>query len=672
MKNPLLETEGLPAFNFIRPEHVETAVQQTLDQQRAKLRQTEKIAAVTFESAEELERIQDVIHRVWSPIAHLNAVLSTPELRDAYNNCLPMIAEFSTEMAQSGTLYALYSQLEQDIDPAEKIKLRLLSHTLRDFRLSGVSLPEEERVRFKHLVMELSQRQAAFEQNLMDATDAFKHHEVNEEVLVGIPDMVLRRAKEFAKAQGHPGWLLTLDPPTYLAVITHAKNEDLRAHYYEAWVTRASDQGPQAGRWDNRPLIEKIASLRHESALLLGFNNYAEFSLATKMAGTPEEVLEFLQNLAKKSKPVARAELEDLSEFAGRAVEPWNVAYYSEQLKQTRFGLSDNELRPYFPLPRVLQGLFRVVEKLFGLKIRANYGIDAWHPDVTYYEVCAEDKSPIGGVFTDFFARPNKRGGAWMDECLVRCKLEGLNQQPVAYLVCNFNPPVDSDPSLLTHDDVVTLFHEFGHTLHHLLTEVDYPSLSGINGVPWDAVELPSQFLENYAWLPEVLPWISGHYQTGQPLPAETLATLNATRTFQAGLSMVRQIEFALFDFRLHAEYAPDQGSRAEEILARTRQEVAVMEVPSFNRFPNTFSHVFGGSYAAGYYSYKWAEVLAADVFSAFEEKGSFDPETAEHFRNCILATGGSRDAMDLFKEFRGRAPSLDPLLRQTGIQLEG
>lgn len=672
MKNPLLETKGLPAFNFIRPEHVEAAVQQTLVQQRAKLKQTEKIAAVTFESAEELERIQDVIHRVWSPIAHLNAVLSTPELRDAYNNCLPMIAEFSTEMAQNGTLYALYSQLEQDIDPAEKIKLRLLSHTLRDFRLAGVSLPEAERVRFKHLVTELSQRQAAFEQNLMDATDAFKHHEVNEEVLAGIPDMVLRRAKDLAKAQDRPGWLLTLDPPTYLAVMTHAKNEDLRAHYYEAWVTRASDQGPQAGRWDNRPLIEEIASLRHESALLLGFNNYAEFSLATKMADTPEEVLKFLQNLAEKSKPVAQAELQDLAKFAGKAVEPWNIAYYSEQLKQTRFGLADDELRPYFPLPRVLQGLFRVVEKLFGLKIRANHSIDAWHSDVTYYEVSAKDKSPIGGVFTDFFARPNKRGGAWMDECLVRCKLEGLSQQPVAYLVCNFNPPVDSDPSLLTHDDVVTLFHEFGHTLHHLLTEVDYPSLSGINGVPWDAVELPSQFLENYAWLPEVLPWISEHYQTGQPLPAETLATLNATRTFQAGLSMVRQIEFALFDFRLHAEYVPDQGSRAEEILAHTRQEVAVMEVPSFNRFPNTFSHVFGGSYAAGYYSYKWAEVLAADAFSAFEKKGSFDPGTAEHFRNCILATGGSRDAMDLFKEFRGRAPSLDPLLRQAGIQPEG
>jgi len=669
LKNPLLATEGLPAFHSIRPEHVETAVQRTLEQQRAKLSRAVEVAVPTFESAEELERIQDAIQRMWGPVAHLNAVVSTPELRDAYNNCLPLIAEFGTELAQNETLYTLFSRLARNIDPGEKTKLQLLSQSLRDFRLAGVALPAQARGRFKDVMKELAQRQATFEQNLMDATDAFKHHVTDERNLAGIPDMVLHRASELAEAQGQPGWLLTLDSPTYLAIMTHARSDELRALYYEAWVTRASDQGPQAGRWDNRPLIEEITSLRHESAALLGFDNFAQLSLATKTAGSPEEVLAFLQDLAEKSRPVAQAELEELTEFAGKAVKPWDVAYFSEQLKQDRFGLAEDELRPYFPLPRVLQGLFRVVEKLFDLKIRERRGIEAWHPDVAYYEVCAGNDTPVGGVFTDLFTRPNKRGGAWMDECLVRCELEGLSQRPVAYLVCNFNPPVGSDPSLLTHDDVVTLFHEFGHTLHHLLTEVDYPSLAGINGVPWDAVELPSQFLENYAWLPEVLPWISGHYQSGETLPAEKLKTLSASRTFQAGLATARQIEFALFDFRIHVEYNPSKGSRAEEVLARTRQEVAVMEVPPFNRFPNTFSHVFGGGYAAGYYSYKWAEVLAADAFSAFEERGSFDHGTAERFRNCILATGGSRDAMDAFKAFRGRAPSLEPLLRQAGIQ---
>jgi len=648
---------------------VEDAVSQALTQQKARLKRTEHLTSRTFEAAEELERIQDAIHRVWGPVAHLNAVLSTPQLREAYNNCLPLIAEFGTEMAQNEALYTLFSHLKETIDPEEKTKLQLLSHVLRDFRLAGVALPAEPRARFKGLAKELAQRQASFEQNLMDATDAFEHHETDETALAGIPDTVLQRAGALAETQGRTGWLLTLDPPTYLAVMSHAESEDLRARYYEAWVTRASDQGPQAGRWDNRPLIEEITSLRHESARLLGFDNYAQLSLATKMAGSAEEVLAFLEDLAAKSRPVAQAELEELTEFAGKPLRPWDVPYFSERLKQARFGLAEEQLRPYFPLPRVLQGLFDVVERLFDLKIRARQGIEAWHPDVAYYEVSAGDGTPVGGVFTDVYARPNKRGGAWMDECLVRCELEGLSQQPVAYLVSNFNPPVGADPSLLTHDEVVTLFHEFGHTLHHLLTEVDYPSLAGINGVPWDAVELPSQFLENYAWLPEVLPWISGHYRTGETLPAEKLERLSASRTFQAGLAMVRQIEFALFDFRIHAEYDPGEGSRAEQVLARTRQEVAVLEVPPFNRFPNTFSHVFGGGYAAGYYSYKWAEVLAADAFSAFEERGSFDRGTAERFRSCILATGGSRDAMDAFKAFRGRTPSLEPLLRQAGIR---
>ena len=668
MKNPLLESEGLPVFGSIQASHVNGAVQHTLEKMRSKLVKVEASTTPSFKTAEEMEYIQDSIHRVWGPIAHLNSVISTPELRDAYNKCLPMISEFGTEIAQSEKLWAMFSQLEKETDPSDITKRQLILHTLREFKLAGIGLPTETKNKFKELVKTLAQCQASFEQNLMDATDAFKYHETDKTALAGIPNMILSRAKQLAEKEGQTGWLLTLDPPTYQAIMTYAENESLRALYYEAWVTRASDQGPQAGRWDNRALIEEIAGLRHESAILLGFSSYAELSLATKMASSTKEVLEFLQELAEKSRPVAQTELDELEAFADKRLNPWDVSYFSEKLRQSRFGLSDNELRPYFPLPTVITGLFVVAEKLFGIKINPKNDVETWHPDVTYYEIFSGEGSPIGGFFTDLFSRPNKRGGAWMDECLVKHELEGRSQRPVAYLVCNFNPPSGSGPALLTHDDVVTLFHEFGHTLHHLLTEVNYPSLSGINGVPWDAVELPSQFLENYAWAPEVLPLISGHYRTGKALPKETLKTLNASRSFQAGLAMIRQIEFALFDFKLHAEYDPTQGSLAEEILENVRSEVAVMKVPTFNRFPNTFSHVFGGSYAAGYYSYKWAEVLAADAFSAFKDSGIFDEKTASRFRSCILATGGSREALDNFQDFRGRLPSLNPLLLQDGI----
>lgn len=671
MKNPLLEPVGLPVFGSIQAKHVDNAVQHTLENLRSRLAKVETSATPSFETAEEIECIQDAIHRVWGPITHLNSVISTPELRDAYNKCLPMISEFGTEIAQSEKLWSLFSQLELETDSSHITKRQLISHTLRAFKLAGVGLPNEIKKKFKELVKKLAQCQASFEQNLMDATDAFQCHQTDETALKGIPNTILLRAKEMAEKEGRTGWLLTLDPPTYQAIMTHAENADLRALYYEAWVTRASDQGPQAGLWDNRELIEEITKLRHESAILLGFNNYAELSLATKMASSTKEVLEFLQELAKKSQPVAQTELNELKSFAGRDLNPWDISYFSEKLRQSRFGLSDNELRPYFPLPTVIAGLFAVVEKLFGIKVNAQSGVETWHPDVTYYEIFSANGSTIGGFFTDLFSRQNKRGGAWMDECLVKSELQELSQRPVAYLVCNFSPPSGSDPSLLTHSDVVTLFHEFGHTLHHLLTEVNYPSLSGINGVPWDAVELPSQFLENYAWAPEVLPLISGHYRTGKTLPKKTIKTLNASRSFQAGLAMIRQLEFALFDFKLHAEYDPIQGSLTEKILETVRSEVAIMEVPTFNRFPNSFSHVFGGGYAAGYYSYKWAEVLAADAFSAFKDSGIFDEATAARFKSCILATGGSREAIDNFKNFRGRLPSLNPLLLQDGILKE-
>ncbi|MCZ6497561.1 MAG: M3 family metallopeptidase [Gammaproteobacteria bacterium] len=672
LNNPLTAAAGLPAFSAIRSEHVRPAVVQVLEQQRQRLKVLERQETPSFDWALQLERINAAVHRLWGPVAHLNAVLSSPEFRDAYNSCLSLITEFGIELGQNRTLHRRFSQLEKLVDHGDRTKVQLISHALRDFRLAGVALDDRARNRFAEIAQNLAQLQASFEQNLMDATDAFQHHETAEEIVAGLPEVVLERARRAAESKDLPGWLLSLDPPTYVAVMTHAESETLRKRFYEAWVTRASDRGPQARRWDNGSLIEDILRLRHEAAELLEFENYAELSLATKMASTPMEVFEFLTDLAAKSRPVAKKELRELTEFAGRSLNAWDVDFYAERLKQVRFQLADDELRPYFPLPRVLEGMFRVAETLFGIRISAREGVDSWHPDVRYFEIRSTQDELLGSFFVDLFARPNKRGGAWMDGCLVRARLTGLNQQPVAYLVCNFSPPGEGQPSLLTHNDVVTLFHEFGHALHHLLTEVDFPSLAGINGVPWDAVELPSQFFENYAWLPEVLPWISSHYRTGEMLPVDKLAALNASRTFHAGLSMVRQLELALFDFRLHVEYDPAAGARVAETLAQVRSEVAVIDTPAFNRFACTFSHVFGGGYAAGYYSYKWAEVLAADAFSAFEEHGTFDADTAEEFRRSILASGGSRDTMNAFIEFRGRAPSLAPLLRQAGIQPEG
>lgn len=667
--NPLLAGHGLPAFAAIEPEHVEPAVRHVLAEQRAALTAAESAAAeaAPLEWLVGVERINDAVHRVWGPVSHLNSVVSTPALRDAFNQCLPLVTEFGTELSQNERLYARYAALADTIGADRPVEAQLIRHAIRDFRLGGVSLPPAERQRFKEIMQSLAAKQAAFEQNLMDATDAFEHHERDRGALAGLPETLLERAQTHAAERGETGWLLTLDAPTFQAVMTHAEDGALRARYYEAWVTRASDQGPHANRWDNGPLIEEILALRHEAATLLGFGSYAELSLATKMAESPERVIEFLRDLAARSKPVAQQELAMLTSYAGRKLEAWDIAYYSERLKQERLKLSEEELRPYFALPRVLEGLFGLLGRLFDLTIERTDATDVWHPTVERYDI-QRDGALVGSFYADLFARPNKRGGAWMDGSLARAKLNGGTRAPIAYLVCNFDPPSASAPSLLTHGDVVTLFHEFGHALHHLLTEVDYPSLAGINGVAWDAVELPSQFMENFTWLPEVLTTLARHYQTGAPLPQDKIDTMNRSRTFLAAMAMVRQIEYALFDFRLHSEYDPAVGSRVHELVADVRREVAVVQTPPFNRFACTFSHVFGGGYAAGYYSYKWAEVLAADAFAAFEEAGVFDRETAARFRRAILATGGSREALDSFIDFRGRPPELEPLLAQSGI----
>jgi oligopeptidase A len=666
--NPLLAPGALPDFGSIRAEHIEPAVREVLAAQRRALTTAEAVATPDLDWLRELERINTQIHRVWGPVAHLNSVLSSPPLRDAYNRCLPLVTEFSTELGQNEALYKLFGALDQRVGAQQPVERQLVKHALRDFRLGGVSLTGAARQRFREVMQQIAAHQANFEQNVMDATDAFEHHETDKGALAGLPELALERARALAAERKVDGWLLRLDPPTFQTVMTHAESPQLRAKYYEAWTTRASDQGPFAGRWDNGKLIEQILALRHEAAGLVGFRSFAEYSLATKMADSPERVIEFLRDLARRSKPVAEQEFAQLGDYAGRKLEPWDTAFYAERLRQEKLHLAEEELRPYFPLPRVLDGLFGVIGKLFGLNVREASPRSVWHPSVRYYELVRGNGDVVGSFYLDLYARPNKRGGAWMDGCLSREKLNGSTQAPVAYLVCNFNSAVGDTPSLLTHSEVVTLFHEFGHGLHHLLTEIDYPSVAGINGVAWDAVELPSQFLENFTWRPEVLGTVARHYKTGAPLPQDKVDTLQRSRTFLAGLAMVRQLEFALFDFRLHHEYDPARGSRVLDILGEVRREVAVLQPPAFNRFPHSFGHIFGGGYAAGYYSYKWAEVLAADAFAAFEEHGVFDHGTAERFRTAILASGGSRDALDSFVEFRGRPPQLDALLRQAGI----
>jgi len=666
--NPLLAPSALPKFSAIKPEHVEPAVRELLAAQRRALKDAESVDRPDLDWLKELERIGVELDHVWGPVVHLNSVLSSPPLRDAFNRCLPLITEFGTELGQNETLYRHFSTLESSVGPAKAVERQVIENALRDFRLGGVALTGAPRQRFREVMQQLAGCQAKFEQNVMDATDAFEHRETESSALAGLPQFVLDRAAALAAERDGSGWCLRLDPPTYQTVMAHAESPQLREKFYEAWVTRASDQGPHAGKWDNGPLIEEILALRHEAAQLVGFKTFAEFSLATKMADSPQRVIEFLRDLARLSRPAAQEELATITDYAGRKLAAWDVAFYAERLKQERLELAEEELRPYFPLPRVLEGLFTLCGKLFDVTVAEAPRPDVWHDSVRYYEIKQRDGRLVGSFFTDLFARPNKRGGAWMGGCVSRARLNGHSQSPVAYLVCNFNAPAGDRPSLLTHTEVVTLFHEFGHTLHHLLTEVDYPSVAGTSGVAWDAVELPSQFLENFAWRPELLSEIGRHFETGEPLPRAKIETLQRSRTFLAGLAMVRQLEFALFDFRIHDEYAPERGARVQELLEEVRREVAVIEPPPYNRFAHSFGHIFAGGYAAGYYSYKWAEVLSADAFAAFEEAGVFDRATADRFRRAVLATGGSRKPLDAFIEFRGRPPELDALLKQSGI----
>lgn len=674
MSNVLLSFDDLPPFSRIEAAAVEPAVRQLLDEQRAALERILSEPSASWDNTvAPLERMQHRLSRVWSPVGHLNAVMNSDELRAAYNACLPLLSAWHTDLGQNERLFHAYEYIAThqgaQLDAAQR---KLLDNALRDFKLAGVALPAAQKARYKAVMEQLSGLHAKFEENVLDATNAWSKHVTEQTSLAGLPSAIVDRARAAADAKQLPGWYFTLDAPNYMAVLMHAEDAALRREFYQAWVTRASDQGPLANQWNNEPLIEDIMKLRHEAAQLVGFDNYAEYSLATKMAASVDEVRQFLERLAGHAKPAAQREFDELKAFAGRDLDAWDTAYYSEKLKQQRFDLSEEALRPYFPAPQVLQGLFAVAARLYGIDIVERHDIEKYHPDVQFFDIVNRDGSRRGGFYVDLYARPKKRGGAWMDDCIGRMQLGANRYLPVAYLVCNFMPPLvnkeGGKPALLTHSEVVTMFHEFGHGLHHMLTRVDYPSVAGINGVPWDAVELPSQFMENFAWRPEVLPLISKHIDTGVPLPEAELNRLLGSRTFQAGLQTMRQLEFALLDLRIHAEYQPQRGARVMATLAEVRDQVAVIKPPAFNRFPHSFSHIFAGGYAAGYYSYKWAEVLAADAFSAFEEQGIFNAQTAQRFANAILEKGGSRDAMDAFVEFRGRKPEIQPLLKQMGL----
>ncbi|MGH8218346.1 MAG: M3 family metallopeptidase [Steroidobacteraceae bacterium] len=678
MDNPLLTGGPPPAFADIRPEHVEPALRAIIEENRAGIARLEALPEPTFASlVEPLEEMQHRLTRVWSPVSHLNAVMNSPALREAYNAGLPLLSDYQTDLAQSQRLYRAYLAIaEREGRELTATQRQVLEHQIRDFRLAGVGLDPERKERFKAIMLELTQLQARFEENVLDATNGWSHRIVDRTELDGLNDVIIDTARARAREQGIEGYVLGLDQPTYVAVQTDAQSHSLRRAYYEAWSTRASDQGPNAGRWDNGAVMERILALRYEAARLLDFPNFAAYALATRMARSVEEVIRFLRELGDAARPFARRELEELEAFAAQTtaarsvrIEPWDVSFYSEQIQRSRFSISQEQLRPYFPLPRVLAGLFEVAGRLFDVRIRERQGVSVWHPDVRFFAIEDAEGRPVGSFYLDAYARPNKRSGAWQDECVGRKRLaKGGEVLPVAYLVCNFLPPGEGRPALLTHDDVLTLFHEFGHGLHHMLTRVPYPSLAGTNGVAWDAIELPSQFLENYAWHPDVLERIARHVDSGAVLPEDKQAQLIATRSFHAGLHMMRQLELALFDFRIHAEYDPGRGGRIAELLAEVRGELAVIAVPAWNRFAHSFAHVFSGGYAAGYYSYKWAEVLAADAFAAFEEHGVFDRTTARRFLDSILSQGGSRDALDAFVAFRGRKPDVRPLLRQHGI----
>jgi oligopeptidase A len=623
-----------------------------------------------------LEEIDDKIGRFWAPMSHLHSVLSGDAWREAYSACLPLLTAYNSEMGQNRPLFERVQAFAES-DAFSRLsgpRQQAVRNMLRDFTLSGVALEGDKASRFSEIQQRLSELSTGFSNNVLDATDGWEKLINDAADLAGVPATVLDNLRESAQAKGFDGYRLSLDIPTYLPIMQYADNRELREEMYTAYATRASVQGPQAGKWDNGPLMVEISQLRQEMAQLLGFEHYSEYSLASKMAESSQQVIDFLEELAAASKPVAAKEFAELAAFAAEQgvaeLKAWDVAYFSEKLKEASFTLSQEALRPYFPVEKVMSGLFKITGQLFDIEISALNDADFWHKDAQCYRI-SRNGEVLAHFYLDLYARNNKRGGAWMANARGRRLLDdGSVQQPVAFLVCNFSPPTSERPSLLTHNEVTTLFHEFGHGLHHMLTQIDCLSVAGISGVAWDAVELPSQFLENWCWEKSVIPDISAHYQSGEPLPEDMLDKMLAAKNFQSGMQMLRQIEFSLFDFKLHMQSDINDEADIDSVINAVRDQVAVFQPPAFNRFQNSFSHIFAGGYAAGYYSYKWAEVLSADAFSLFEEKGVMNVEVGKKFRTEILERGGSEAADVLFKNFRGRAPANDALLRHSGIAI--
>ena len=677
MSNPLLTPTDLPAFSKIEPQYIESAIKQLIQENRETVERVVNQPHFTWENfILPLTESGDRLSKVWSPISHLNSVKNSPELREAYQACLPLLAEYSTWVGQHQGLYKAYLQLKNSPEFADytQAQKKAIENSLRDFKLSGISLPVEKQKRYGEIAARLSELNSQFSNNVLDATMGWEKIVEDVSQLKGLPESALEAAKQSAESKGVSGYRFTLEYPSYIPVMTYCENRELREEMYRAFATRASDQGPNAGKWDNSAIMQEILSLRVELAKLLDFNTYTELSLATKMAENPQQVLDFLENLATRSKAQGERELQALKDFCKThynltALELWDLSFYSEKQKQHLYAINDEELRPYFPEDRVLSGLFELIKRIFNIRAVERHGVETWHKDVRFFDLLDEKDEVRGSFYLDLYAREHKRGGAWMDDCIGRRKkIDGSLQKPVAYLTCNFNRPLGDQPALFTHDEVTTLFHEFGHGLHHMLTKIDVADVAGINGVPWDAVELPSQFMENWCWEEEALQFISGHYKTGEPLPKEKLSQLLKAKNFQAAMFVLRQLEFALFDFRLHHTFDPNKQNQVLDMLHEVKRQVAVIPSAEWGRMPHSFSHIFAGGYAAGYYSYLWAEVLSADAYSRFEEEGIFNPQTGQSFLDEILTKGGSEEPMTLFKNFRGREPQLDALLRHKGI----
>ena len=677
MSNPLIGLEGLPPFSKIKPEFVVPALKDGIANCRKAIDDVLAKKSYTWDDLVlPLEEADDKLSRLFSPVSHLNSVMNNDELREAYEQCLPLISEYSTFVGQHQGLYEAYNALHNsdEFKTLTTAQQKSITNALRDFKLSGIALASEDQKRYGEISARLSELSSKFGNNVMDATLAWHKHITDEADLAGLPESALALASDTAKSKELDGWVFTLDFPSYLPIMTYADNRELRKETYTAFSTRASDQGPNAGEFDNSDIMKEELALRHELAQLLGFKSYAEKSLATKMAETPEQVFSFLEDLAAKSKPQAEQEVAELRAYAAQKygiteLEAWDFGYYGEKLKQEKYAISDEVLRPYFPANKVLSGLFETVNRLFGISVNEVTDFDTYHKDVRFFEIVDSNNTLRGRFYLDLYARDRKRGGAWMDDCMGRkVRANGELQTPVAYLVCNFNKAVGDKPALFTHNEVTTLFHEFGHGIHHMLTQVDAAPVAGINGVAWDAVELPSQFLENWCYEEEALSFISGHFETGEPLPKELLDKLLAAKNYNSGMQMLRQIEFSLFDFKIHNDYVAGEPCQIQSVLNDVRSRTSVVHAPEFNRFQHGFSHIFAGGYSAGYYSYKWAEVLSADAYAKFEEEGIFNPQTGQAFMQHILEKGGSEEPMELFKNFRGREPRVDALLRHSGI----